>query len=126
MGKFKKGFYKGWLTDKSIIELRRDVSLGSVFISDYENRFGISPEQVCTFFDGYNSFIEELIENNNAVRPYPAETGDFDKDWKARRDWEKEYNKVYAEYDNDYNLLEWYGCYEENPFTEFVEEYEYW
>lgn len=106
--------------------MRSDVSLGSEFVSDYENRFDISPEQVCDFFDGYISFLEELMEEDNAVSPYPTETGDWDKDWEARRKWEDEYNKVFRKYDNDYNLLSWYGCFEDNPFTEFEESYQYW
>lgn len=101
---FRKGFYRGWLTDKALLQLRRQVSFGSLFIHDYENDFGISPEQVCNFFDGFESFIQELMKEDG-VQPE-----DID-----------EWNKCFNTYDNDDNLLAWYGCFEENPFTEFEE-----
>ena len=94
---FRKGFYKGWLTEKALLQLRQEICLGSLFIHDYDNSFGISPNQVCNFFDGYLSFIEELMK----------EDGRTDDDWSA--------------YDNDQTLLDWYGCFEECPFTEFVD-----
>lgn len=89
---FRKGFYKGWLTDKALLQLRREITLGSLFIADYNNSFGISPKLVCNFFDGYLSFIDELMK----------EDGKSDEDWTT--------------YDNDQTLLSWYGCFEENPF----------
>lgn len=122
MAKFRKGFYKGWLTDKALLELRKEISLNSIYVSDYENKFNISPKQVCDFFDGFNSYLEELISDDGAVPPYPKETGDSNVDWLAKRDWKNTYNEIYREYDNDTNLLAWYGCFADNPFTEFVEE----
>lgn len=96
---FKKGFYKGWLTEKSLIQLRKEITLNSLFISDYENSFGISPKQVCEFFDGFLSYIDELMEENGVA----------DKDY-----WDE-----FSSYDTEENLLAWYGCFTENPFTEF-------
>lgn len=37
--------------------LRQDIVLNSLFLNDYENRYGISAKQVCDFMDGY---LEEL------------------------------------------------------------------
>ena len=99
---FRKGFYKGWITDKALLELRSDIVLNSLFISDYENRFGIEPEEVCNFFNGYIEYLEELAEEDNF---------DFEGD-----NWEV----FIVTYDTDTNLRGWYGCHDENPFTTFV------
>ena len=99
---FRKGFYKGWITDKALLELRKDIVLNSIHISDYENRFGIDPEEVCNFFNGYVEYLEELAEEDNF---------DFEGD-----NWEV---FIYL-YDTDDNLRAWYGCYDDNPFTTFV------
>ena len=93
---FRKGFYKGWLTEKALIQLRKEIVLGSVFLHDYENSFGISKTQVCVFFDSYVEYIWEEMK----------ETGVED---------ETRFN----EFDNDHTLIEWYRCYETNPFTKF-------
>lgn len=37
--------------------LRQDIVLNSLYTSDYQNRYGISPQDVCSFMDGY---VEEL------------------------------------------------------------------
>lgn len=50
--------------------LRRDVVLGSVFTSDYTNRFGIEPTAVQDFFDGYLDYIEELQKEAGENLPF--------------------------------------------------------
>ena len=40
--------------------LRDDVVLNSLFIADYDNRYGIDPHDVCDFFEGYMSYLCEL------------------------------------------------------------------
>ena len=104
MAKFRKGFYKGWLTDKALLELRQDIILDSVFVSDYENRFNIDPKQVCDFFDGYGDYLQVLMNEDG-------------------KDGDNNYFALRSQYDNDTNLLAWYGCFEidNNPFTKFVE-----
>ena len=99
---FRKGFYRGWLTDKALIELRKDIRLGSLYISDYNNRFGIDPNQVSDFFDGYIEYLEEMAEEDGF-------------------DFGGEYYEFIEKYDNDTNLVGWYGCFADNPFTKFVE-----
>ena len=113
---FRKGFYKGWLTEKSLPELRQDIVLNSLFVSDYENRFNISPRQVCDFFDGYVSFLEELIKEDGKM---PICKGDTIQD---QIEYGNEYDKLMVEYDNTENLKAWYGCFDTNPFTEFEDE----
>ena len=95
---FRKGFYKGWLTNKSLLQLRKEIVLGSIYLWDYENSFNISRVQVCDFFNGFIEYIEELMSEDG-------------KD-----------NSHFKEYDTDENLLAWYGCFDENPFTKFIEE----
>ena len=102
---FKKGFYKGWLTEKALLELRKDISLNSLYVSDYENRFNIDPHQVCDFFNGYMEYLEEI-----------AEEDDFDFDTEG-------FGNFFDKYDTEDNLKNWYGCFDfdNNPFTKFVE-----
>ena len=102
MTKFRKGFYRGWLTDKALVQLRKEICLDSIYISDYTNSFGIDPKQVCDFFDGYGDYLIELMNED-------------------RKDGDNNYFALRAEYDTEKNLLGWYGCFDWNPFTEFVD-----
>ena len=43
------------LTKEQLWKLRKEIALGSLYIDDYKNSFGINPENVCDFF---NSFID--------------------------------------------------------------------
>lgn len=49
--------------------LTKDIVWNSLFISDYENRYGITPSVVCDFADGYLEWLreefEEEIDNND-------------------------------------------------------------
>lgn len=45
------------LTRDELMQLRGQVSLGSVYLSDYRNRFNIDPHQVYDFCEGYGSSI---------------------------------------------------------------------
>ena len=92
----------GWLKDEIIIDLRKQVYLNSLFFSDYENSYGIDSHQVCNFFDGFIDYISELMD----------EDGMSDEDFFDNLD----------KYDTTDNLLEWYGCFDENPFTLEVED----
>ena len=40
--------------------LRKDIVLNSLFIHDYENRYGLDPHAVCNFFDGFVEYLSEL------------------------------------------------------------------
>jgi hypothetical protein len=44
--------------------LRSDIVLNSIFISDYDNRYGIPAENVCDFFDGFMDYINEEIHQD--------------------------------------------------------------
>jgi hypothetical protein len=41
--------------------LRNDITLGSLYISDYRNRYNIDPDLTCTFFDGFLEYIEQCM-----------------------------------------------------------------
>lgn len=40
--------------------LRNDIVLNSLFILDYQNRYGLEPHAVCDFFDGYMDYLADL------------------------------------------------------------------
>ena len=86
------------ITEKELIELRKQISLGSLFIKDYKNSFGINEKDVCSFFDGYLDFLDEIIyeieENQDALF------------------WD-----LVPKYDTEENLIEWFYCFEENPLV---------
>ena len=46
------------LTHDELMELRGQVCLGSVYLSDYNNKFGIDPNQVYSFCEGYGMEID--------------------------------------------------------------------
>lgn len=45
------------LTKEELEQLRKEVCVGSCFISDYENSFNINPDEVCDYCDGYWEFL---------------------------------------------------------------------
>lgn len=45
------------LTHDELMQLRGQVVLGSCYLSDYDNKFGIDPNQVYTFCEGYGEEI---------------------------------------------------------------------
>ena len=45
------------LTTTQLWDLRKEIVLNSVFLSDYDNSLGIEPQEVCNFFD---SWLEDL------------------------------------------------------------------
>lgn len=75
--------------------LREDVRLGSVFVSDYENRYGLDPDMVCTFFDGFCDYIQELMEEDGFI-------------FTTHNDFYDTFDK----YDTIENLYDWYCCIE--------------
>ena len=53
------------LSKKDLQVLRNEILLNSLFISDYENSFGLDLWEVNTFFDGYLDYLEDLMIENN-------------------------------------------------------------
>jgi len=73
--------------------LRDDIVLNSLFIADYNNRYGIDPNDVCNFFDGYMSYLGELEKEK-----YGKELDNIED--------------FFNEFDNIENLWDWYCCIE--------------
>ena len=83
------------LTKDQLWELREEIVLGSLYINDYENSFGIDPRGVCNFFD---SFIEDAQQDDE---------GNFN-------------DRKTEEFDNADELYDYYmSC--ENPFGDLTE-----
>lgn len=83
-------------SEKDLWDLRNQVTLNSLFTSDYENRLGLDPNAVQDFFDGY---LEEL-------------------DYIAEQDGEKnlDLEELLDRYDNPENLKNWYDSLDYDPF----------
>lgn len=84
------------ITEKQLIELRKQIILGSLFIKDYKNTFGIDENIVCSFFDGYLDFLDEVIHEQEENQDISF--------WDAVK-----------EYDNSENLTEWFYCFVDCP-----------
>ena len=52
------------LTKENLWKLRKEIMLNSLYLSDYENSFGIDEEDLCYFFEGYLEDLEYLMEEN--------------------------------------------------------------
>ena len=80
-------------------QLRKEIVLNSLFMSDYRNSFGFTTRSVCDFFDGYVEYLEEL-----ATEQYGNACS---------------LDQIF-EFDNAENLFDWYGCFDSCPFQKVV------
>ena len=55
------------LNKKDLQVLRNEIVLNSLFISDYENSFGLNLWEVNAFFDGYLDYLEDLMLENDCT-----------------------------------------------------------
>ena len=94
------------MSNEQLWELRQEIVLGSLYLADYENSFGIDRDKVCTFFDGFLSYVEELMKEDIV---------DFD---------DAKFFDYLPSYDKPEYLAEWYGMFEEDPLPIPVEERE--
>ena len=62
------------LTKEQLWKLRQEIVLGSIYVNDYENSFGIEPIDACNFFD---SFIEDA-EHDDEGNPNDRNIKDYD------------------------------------------------
>ena len=83
------------LTKEALWKLRKEISLNSLYVSDYHNSFGYTEDSVCNFFDSYMEYLGELAGEEFGTG-YTLEN-------------------VFG-LDNDDNLYNWWGCYEFFPF----------
>lgn len=109
----------GWLKDEYLWPLREQIKLGSLFLSDYENSFGIKPERVCDFFTSFwDDYCEERAKEDGLWEQAVLLAKDrLAKEPDASEDKVKCYQQdAYLElqhqkYDNKQVLLEWYYCF---------------
>lgn len=85
------------LTQTELQKLRGQIVLNSLYISDYHNNLRINKHKVYDFFEGYVSYLGELIEED-----YPNAK---DNDW-----W-----GLMKDYDIIDNLWNWYCMFDEDP-----------
>lgn len=72
--------------------LRKQVTVNSIYVSDYQNNLGISAKSASIFFDGWLDFCQELMEEDGKDKP-----GDNFFDY-------------FDEYDNADTLEQWFLC----------------
>ena len=89
------------MSKRNLWALRTEITLGSLYTSDYENSFQILPRIVQDFFDGYIEYLWELAEEKN------NKNIDFED--------------LVEIYDNADNLEGWYYCFDEDPLPTYVE-----
>lgn len=85
------------MSEENLWKLRQEIKLGSLFIADYRNSFGVDPHKVCDFFEGFLEFVEEKMRED-----YPS----YD---------DKAFWELLPDYDTPEYLLDWYYCFEEDP-----------
>lgn len=90
------------LTSAELSQLRKEINLNSIFIYDYTNSFGFNPWDICSFFDGYVSFLNEL----------------------AREDGFEGIDYYLTKYDTEENLYSWFLCYDDLSWVRFEEDEE--
>ena len=52
------------MTKATLWELRQEIVLNSLYTADFNNSFGYTAHSVQNFFDGYMSYLEELMNED--------------------------------------------------------------
>ena len=91
------------LTSAELLQLRKEIILNSILIYDYTNSFGFNPWDICSFFDGYVSYLEELAEEDG---------------------FEGVGLCFLEKYDTEENLYSWFLCYDDLSWVRFEEDEE--
>ena len=89
------------LTSAELLQLRKEIILNSILVYDYTNSSGFNPWDICSFFDGYVSYLNELAR----------EDGYEDIDYLTK-------------YDTEENLYSWFLCYDDLSWVRFEEDEE--
>ena len=89
------------LTSAELSQLRKEIILNSILIYDYTNSFGFNSWDICSFFDGYVSYLNEL----------------------AREDGYEGIDYL-TKYDTEENLYSWFLCYDDLSWIRFEEDEE--
>ncbi len=110
----------GWLKQEFLWKLRQEIVLGSIYVADYRNSFGINEHKVCDFFTSFwDSFCEELAKEDG-LREEAERLAEkrIKENPNLRTPYLKEdiyYDLSVKKYDNEETLLNWYGCFDDNP-----------
>jgi len=83
------------MSEKRLWRLRQQIPLNSLYVADYHNDMGFTPESVRDFFDSYMSYLSGLMDENGVP--------------------DEKLFEVLPIYDTPYNLKNWWGCYEQFP-----------
>ena len=89
------------LASAELLQLRKEIILNSILVYDYTNSFGFNPWDICSFFDGYVSYLNEL----------------------AREDGYEGIDYL-TKYDTEENLYSWFMCYDDLSWVRFDEDEE--
>lgn len=88
------------LSSAQLADLRKEIVLNSLYISDYDNNFGFDPNHINSFFDGYVSYLEELAEEDGYT------------------EWDNIF-KMFDIYDTEENLWDWFNCSDDLSWVKF-------
>ena len=88
------------LSSAQLADLRKEIVLNSLYISDYDNSFGFDPNHINSFFDGYVSYLEELAEEDGYT------------------EWDNIF-RMFNLYDNETNLWDWFNCSDDLSWVKF-------
>lgn len=82
-------------------KLRCEVSVNSLYYSDYHNSFGLDTHSVCDFFDGWLDFVEELMVED------------------GHKDAGNKFFDYFDQYDNAETLEQWYYCFDDFSWVKY-------
>lgn len=110
----------GWLKPEYLWPLRQQITLGSLYVSDYENNFGIRSNKVCDFFTSFwDSYCEELAKEDGLWEQAVALAKERlinepdASEFKVSNYQHDAYLELQRkEYDNEETLLQWYSCFD--------------
>ena len=100
------------MTKQELQQLRNEITLNSLYTSDYNNSFNIDERQVQDFFDSY-------LENCETI---PNDNGDMLCDMDLSYD--DYYDTLFTIANNIDNLYDYYISFDEDPLSqEYFEKY---
>lgn len=105
-------------TREDLAQLRKEVTLNSLYYHDYKNSFGIDCHSVSMFFDSYLDDICTMAEEDGYKWDY-AEPGST-----YYQEGYHTWSEFLEKYDTIDNLCEWWGCYEDFSWVEYEGEHE--
>ena len=91
-------------TKEDLWALRCEVVVNSIYYHDYRNSFGLDCHSVSDFFDGWLSFIQELMIED------------------GKKDVGRNFYDYFKEYDNADTLEQWYHCFDDLSWMKYEEE----